>query len=140
MYISLNSLLKYIISSIITIIVSIIILTIIMDSISSISSIYNIYINLWCKNIFLTVILTFLLLSIPNKSNFSPYIIIPIITSLISKYSIGDLDKGYQYTISDVFYWISLYLSSASCIWIYHTYLTYSTSKRISKKTNSNNT
>ena len=30
---------------------------------------------------------------------------IPIIVSLIIKYSFGDLDKSYTYTVSDLYYW-----------------------------------
>ena len=57
----------------------------------------------------------------PNKSNVSIYIIIPVITSLQAKYLLGDLDKGYQWTVSDIFYWVSLYSSSVVTIWIYKT-------------------
>lgn len=52
------------------------------------------------------VIGTLIFMCIPNKSNFPHEYIIPIIMSLIIKYSIGDLDKGYQFTCSDIFYWI----------------------------------
>ncbi len=52
-------------------------------------------------NIIGTIIFT----KIPNKSNFPREYIIPIIMSLIIKYSIGDLDKGYRWSYSDIFYW-----------------------------------
>ena len=52
------------------------------------------------------IICTLILLGIPNKSNFPKEYIIPLIVSLIIKYSIGDLDKGYQFTYSDIFYWV----------------------------------
>ena len=52
------------------------------------------------------VIGTIIFTRIPNKSNFPKEYIIPIIMSLILKYSIGDLDKGYQWTYSDIFYWV----------------------------------
>ena len=32
--------------------------------------------------------------------------IIPLIMSVIIKYSIGDLDKGYQWTCCDILYWV----------------------------------
>ena len=63
---------------------------------------------MWQKIIIILVftsIITLLFLTIKNKSNFPNKIIIPILVALITKYSIGDLDKNYQYTISDVFYW-----------------------------------
>ena len=55
---------------------------------------------------FVNIIGTIIFTEIPNKSNFPKEYIIPIIMSLIIKYSIGDLDKGYQLTYSDIFYWI----------------------------------
>ena len=53
-------------------------------------------------NIIGTIIFT----QIPNKSNFPREYIIPLIMSLIIKYSIGDFDKGYRWTYSDIFYWV----------------------------------
>ena len=43
---------------------------------------------------FVALILTVVIFYIPNKSNFPKQIMIPIIVSLIIKYSFGDLDKG----------------------------------------------
>lgn len=63
---------------------------------------------MWCKIIkisFVAIILAILFYYIPNKSNFPKKYIIPIIVSLIIKYSIGDLDRGYTYTFSDLYYW-----------------------------------
>ena len=56
----------------------------------------------------LAVFLTLLFFYIPNKSNFPKKYMIPIIVSLIIKYSIGDLDKSYSYTVSDVYYWFMI--------------------------------
>ena len=64
---------------------------------------------MWTKIILISLIaliLTLLFFNIPNKSNFPKKYIIPIIVSLIIKYSFGDLDKGYRYTISDIYYWL----------------------------------
>jgi hypothetical protein len=58
--------------------------------------------------ILLTVIITYILLQIPNKSNFSSVYIIPVITALIVKYVLGDWDSGYQWSYSDVVYWLSI--------------------------------
>jgi hypothetical protein len=52
------------------------------------------------------IIGTLIFIHIPNKSNFPKEYMIPIIMSLIIKYAIGDLDKGYQWTYSDIFYWV----------------------------------
>ncbi len=57
------------------------------------------------KILLFVLILTIFFYYIPNKSNFPKKFIIPIIVALITKYSLGDLDKGYVYTISDIYYW-----------------------------------
>ena len=57
---------------------------------------------------FVALILTVVIFYIPNKSNFPKQIMIPIIVSLIIKYLFGDLDKGYKYTIYDVYYWFTI--------------------------------
>jgi hypothetical protein len=79
------------------------------------------YNHTWIKNILLVIVTTLFFLPFPNKSNISLYIIIPVITTLQAKYLLGDLDKGYQWTASDIFYWLSLYSSSVVTIWIYKT-------------------
>lgn len=63
---------------------------------------------MWQKIIiilFFTSIVTLFFLNLPNKSNFPNKLMIPILVALLTKYLIGDLDKGYQYTISDIYYW-----------------------------------
>ena len=65
----------------------------------------------WFKILFIiivAIILTILFYLIPNKSNFPKKIMIPLIVSLIIKYSIGDLDRGYQWTVSDIYYWMMI--------------------------------
>ncbi len=67
----------------------------------------------WLKILLISVVsvfLTLIFLIIPNKSNFPTRIIIPLIVSLIIKYSIGDLDHGYRWTISDLVYWTIILL------------------------------
>jgi hypothetical protein len=64
------------------------------------------------KVIFASIFLTILLLFIKNESNFNDYIIIPLITSLVIKYTFGDFDIGYQWTKSDIFYWVILIVTS----------------------------
>lgn len=57
----------------------------------------------------LFVILSSVALSfIPNKSNFPDELVIPLIVSLFTKYTLGDWDKGYQWTQSDIYYWLTL--------------------------------
>ena len=64
-------------------------------------------------------ILTLILLNNKNKSNFSPYIIIPLIVSITTKYLFGDWDKGYLWTKLDILYWVSILLYSAFIIFSY---------------------
>lgn len=60
----------------------------------------------------LVSIFTIILKFFKNYSNFSDYIIIPLISSISVKYFLGDLDVGYQWTLSDIIYWVSLYVTS----------------------------
>lgn len=55
------------------------------------------------------VVITFFLSLIPNQSNFSSWIMIPLLTAFFTKYTLGDWDSGYQYTILDIVYWIFLF-------------------------------
>ena len=60
------------------------------------------------KILFFISILTIVFFYVPNKSNFPKKYMIPLIVAFITKYSLGDLDKGYVYTISDIFYWFTI--------------------------------
>ena len=62
-------------------------------------------VNKTIKILIFIIILSTLFFYIPNKSNFPKKLMIPIIVALITKYTLGDLDKGYVYTTSDLFYW-----------------------------------
>ncbi len=67
----------------------------------------------WLKILLISVVavvLTLIFLIIPNKSNFPNRIMIPLIVSLIIKYSMGDLDRGYSWTMSDILYWATILL------------------------------
>lgn len=67
----------------------------------------------WLKILLISVVaivLTLIFLMIPNKSNFPNRIMIPLIVSLIIKYSIGDLDRGYRWSTSDLLYWTIILL------------------------------
>ena len=57
----------------------------------------------------LVVIILSIMFSFPeNKSNFPTIVMIPIIVGSITKYLLGDWDTDYVWTISDIFYWISV--------------------------------
>ncbi len=60
------------------------------------------------KTIVFVSLTTIVLYSIENKSNFSSELIIPILAALFTKYVLGDWDKGFVWTSSDLFYWILL--------------------------------
>lgn len=81
--------------------------------------------NIFAKNIAFTIFATLFFLQFPNKSNISFYIILPAAVLLLAKYLFGDLDDGFQWSLSDLLYWISLYVFSSLTIFIY----TSSTSK-----------
>lgn len=74
---------------------------------------YNIFsdkvVNLMIVNTILVVIILSIMFSfVENKSNFPNIVMIPIIVGSITKYLLGDWDIGYAWTISDIFYWISV--------------------------------
>jgi hypothetical protein len=50
------------------------------------------------------VTLTYILKRIPNQSNFRKELIIPVIVVLMTKYTLGDFDKGFQWSLSDAFF------------------------------------
>ena len=54
--------------------------------------------------IFLTIVFSF----IKNKSNFSSYLIVPVIVSLLTKYVYGDWDVGFVWSQLDILYLSSL--------------------------------
>ena len=64
------------------------------------------------QTLFFTIITSLILIYIGNHSNFPSTIIVPIITALLVKYSLGDWDKGYRYTSIDIVYWMSILLTS----------------------------
>ena len=70
-------------------------------------------------NTLVVFIITILLLNIPNKSNFPKQIIIPIISGLFAKYTIGDFDINFKWTFSDIFYWFWLFSFSYFIIYIF---------------------
>lgn len=71
-----------------------------------------------------TGLLTLLFINIKNKSNFKNIFYIPIMVSLITKYVIGDWDKGYKYSLKDILYWTSIILTSVIIIKIHHFLIT----------------
>jgi uncharacterized membrane protein YeaQ/YmgE (transglycosylase-associated protein family) len=65
------------------------------------------------EQIITTVIGGYIGALIPNtKSNIHPLLMAVIIGSLLSKSIYGDFDEGYQYTISDIYYWIITIIES----------------------------
>jgi len=64
------------------------------------------------QTLFFTIITSLILVYIGNHSNFPSTIIVPIITALLVKYSLGDWDRGYRYTRLDIVYWIIILSTS----------------------------
>jgi hypothetical protein len=54
------------------------------------------------------VVLTIVLGQIPNKSNVPTSLIVPVLVAGLVKYGLGDWDRGYAWTSSDLVYWASL--------------------------------
>jgi hypothetical protein len=53
-------------------------------------------------------IMTILLFFVENRSNLPSILIIPIIVSILTKYILGDWDKGFQWSLLDFAYWTSI--------------------------------
>lgn len=52
--------------------------------------------------------LTIILLYIKNRSNLPSLLVIPVLVAFLTKYVLGDWDKGFQWTLFDITYWISI--------------------------------
>ena len=65
-----------------------------------------------------SILLSIILYFIPNKSNYSKYLMIPLIVILLIKYTLGDWDKGYIYTYKDILFYLILGLISIFTIYI----------------------
>jgi predicted membrane protein len=62
---------------------------------------------------FLFVVLVTLGLSmIENRSNFPTTIIVPVLVALLTKYALGDWDRGFKWTSNDFLFWGSVLLIS----------------------------
>jgi len=72
--------------------------------------------------LFCSSIITILLLHIQNKYNFPDISVIPILTTALIKYTIGDWNTGYSWEKSNIFYWISVLATSYITIFIYKKY------------------
>jgi hypothetical protein len=59
-------------------------------------------------------VVTILLFFVENRSNLPSIIMIPLIASLLTKYALGDWDKGFQWSLLDIAYWASIV--GTSCI------------------------
>jgi hypothetical protein len=59
-------------------------------------------------------VVTILLIFVENRSNLPSIVMIPLLASLLTKYVIGDWDKGFQWSLLDVAYWASIV--GTSCI------------------------
>lgn len=79
---------------------------------------------LWIRiltTVLFSIFVSILLLNVKNQSNFPSYIIIPLIVAPLTKYTIGDWDKGYQWTMLDIPYWISIIGSSYGAVYLLST-------------------
>lgn len=45
---------------------------------------------------------------VPNRSNIPSTVAIPFLVAVLTKYSLGDWDPGFQWTVLDISYWLSI--------------------------------
>lgn len=69
-----------------------------------------------CMTLGFVILLSAGLWILPNKSNFPSLLMIPLITALITKYVLGDWDRGFQWSMTDIFYWVSIFSVSAGTV------------------------
>ena len=69
-------------------------------------------------SIIITILLTTIIYHIPDKSNYSKYFMIPAMVVLFIKYFYGDWDKGYIYTMKDIYYYFIIIFISMINIYI----------------------
>jgi len=62
--------------------------------------------------ILFVVLTTTLLFFVENRSNIPSFIIIPVLVSILTKYMLGDWDRGFRFTLIDIFYWVSILTGS----------------------------
>ena len=75
--------------------------------------------NKYIYTLIFAAFITILFLFIKNKSNFPTVIVLPLLVAAITKYVMGDWDKGYQWSIFDIGYWILIVCVSYFTIIIY---------------------
>lgn len=74
-------------------------------------------------SILITILLTTIIYYFPDKSNYSKYFMIPAIVVLLIKYFYGDWDKGYIYTMKDIYYYFIIVFISMINIYILNNYI-----------------
>jgi hypothetical protein len=73
---------------------------------------------------FLFVVMVTLGLSmIQNRSNFPTIIIVPLLTALLTKYTLGDWDSGFRWTSNDVLFLGSVLAISYATLQFLKTFL-----------------
>ena len=75
--------------------------------------------NEYIYTLIFAAFITILFLFIKNKSNFPTVIVLPLLVAAITKYVMGDWDKGYKWSVMDLYYWILIVCVSYFTIIIY---------------------
>ena len=75
------------------------------------------------KTFLFVVLVTLGLSMIQNRSNFPTYIVIPLLTALLTKYTLGDWDSGFRWTSNDVLFWVSVLTTSYVTLQLIKTFL-----------------
>lgn len=74
-----------------------------------------------------SIVASIMLFFVENRSNLPSVLIIPVLVSLLTKYVLGDWDKGFQWSLSDIAYWASIFGTSYATIHV----LDYQTAKHL---------
>jgi hypothetical protein len=77
----------------------------------------NIFIRI-LSTVLITIMLTTILYFIKNRSNLPSKIAVPFLVTLLTKYIIGDWDKGFQWSTLDIPYWVCVFSVSYATLFL----------------------
>jgi len=75
------------------------------------------------QTLLFAVLMTLGLSMIQNRSNFPTIIVVPLLTALLTKYTLGDWDSGFRWTSIDAFFWVSVLAISYATLQLLKTFL-----------------
>jgi hypothetical protein len=75
------------------------------------------------QTLLFAVLVTLGLSMIQNRSNFPTIIVVPLLTALLTKYTLGDWDSGFRWTSNDALFWVSVLAISYATLQLLKTFL-----------------